>query len=160
MGSPPRVRGTVASAGSESSNLRITPACAGNRPSSSTATTIPWDHPRVCGEQGGFPTPVGLKLGSPPRVRGTVSPPAIFLNFFRITPACAGNSSDYFGITCRKRDHPRVCGEQIKRWYKSAKIKGSPPRVRGTGASRKWGLIIHRITPACAGNRQKEMSIC
>ena len=31
-GSPPRVRGTVASAGSESSNLRITPACAGNRP--------------------------------------------------------------------------------------------------------------------------------
>ena len=50
------------------------------------------------------------------------------------------------------RDHPRVCGEQpiLDRFF--AAIIGSPPRVRGTGYSKKIIYSQNRITPACAGN--------
>ena len=106
------MRGTDEIRELEDMNHRITPACAGNSRAFLGEHGISGDHPRVCGEQYTLSRPASPGSGSPPRVRGTVSPPAIFLNFFRITPACAGNSSDYFGITCRKRDHPRVCGEQ------------------------------------------------
>ena len=91
-GSPPRVRGTDEKTGMRTVDVRITPACAGNRINFLKLGLLCINHPRVCGEQEicrmGWP-PGG---GSPPRVRGTVgrgnSPPL----FFRITPACAGNS--------------------------------------------------------------------
>ena len=71
LGSPPRVRGTVASAGSGSSNLRITPACAGNRTAFPPQSGQVKDHPRVCGEQFNLPQQQTAIVGSPPRVRGT-----------------------------------------------------------------------------------------
>ncbi len=46
-----------------------------------------------------------------------------------------------------------MCGEQaiyVCRWVRD---EGSPPRVRGTGASCSPGVRSRRITPACAGNR-------
>ena len=92
LGSPPRVRGTVASAGSGSSNLRITPACAGNSWSVAGRPRCRWDHPRVCGEQ---------------RRKMEYIPPGL-----GITPACAGNSRLLPGWSISVQDHPRVCGEQ------------------------------------------------
>ena len=50
-GSPPRVRGTAPAPGLPGALIRITPACAGNRNWQGDKTEIPWDHPRVCGEQ-------------------------------------------------------------------------------------------------------------
>ena len=90
-GSPPRVRGTVKEKIEQSGYKRITPACAGNsRRSRSTASTY-WDHPRVCGEQVGLEVLGDKKIGSPPRVRGTVGTlPEVYAPR-RITPACAGN---------------------------------------------------------------------
>ena len=49
-----------------------------------------------------------------------------------ITPACAGNRSFAEGYTAESEDHPRVCGEQLKRIDEAAPPQGSPPRVRGT----------------------------
>ena len=93
LGSPPRVRGTAAAVRYPFQVIRITPACAGN----SSSTTRRWspgrDHPRVCGEQRSTMTLQTYRLGSPPRVRGTVGYGEGINQLTRITPACAGNSA-------------------------------------------------------------------
>ena len=89
--------------------------------------------PRVCGEK---PSTILVPLnflGSPPRVRGKVSGGRGRESASRITPACAGKRAAPGTARCRKKDHPRVCGEK-------------PP----DGCSHRGGC---RITPACAGKR-------
>ena len=71
LGSPPRVRGTEIQAGKGLGRDRITPACAGNRPTLAGRIVMCADHPRVCGEQLLVFTHSPLHTGSPPRVRGT-----------------------------------------------------------------------------------------
>ena len=51
LGSPPRVRGTVAFSIVPTVCLGITPACAGNRSTALAGRRLLADHPRVCGEQ-------------------------------------------------------------------------------------------------------------
>ena len=93
QGSPPRVRGTAFRFQFCRNRSRITPACAGNRSTSTARSSGPEDHPRVCGEQSHSSMIQPSALGSPPRVRGTVSSLVIPWLNRRITPACAGNSS-------------------------------------------------------------------
>ena len=52
-----------------------------------------------------------------------------------------------------KKDHPRVCGEQLAWALRARAVRGSPPRVRGTAARHSICTFHSRITPACAGNR-------
>ena len=73
-------------------------------------------------------------------------------DFFRITPACAGNRGLAAYPRGCPRDHPRVCGEQHKRRRTRMTQGGSPPRVRGTDSSGASPVSLYRITPACAGN--------
>ena len=151
-GSPPRVRGTVASAGNQSSNLRITPACAGNRTACIAEYGVWEDHPRVCGEQD-FKSNRNSKLtGSPPRVRGTGGKYPEKAAIDGITPACAGNRTACIAEYGVWEDHPRVCGEQDFKSNRNSKLTGSPPRVRGTGGKYPEKAAIDGITPACAGN--------
>ena len=70
-GSPPRVRGTDEIPRFSLICRRITPACAGNRPSYGQGGGEAEDHPRVCGEQVLAPGASLKVTGSPPRVRGT-----------------------------------------------------------------------------------------
>ena len=69
----------------------------------------------------------------------------------RITPACAGKRSVSSWAICPAWDHPRVCGEKAFFSGKFDETKGSPPRVRGKGNESAVGLVVQRITPACAG---------
>ena len=89
-GSPPRVRGKGGAAGAYPRRKRITPACAGKSLGCHFDTSIPWDHPRVCGEKALRSAPLPQPLGSPPRVRGKVMATYIQIGDRRITPACAG----------------------------------------------------------------------
>ena len=73
-------------------SIRITPACAGNRKSQAFARLLLQDHPRVCGEQSSGPHIMELRIGSPPRVRGTDDGFVDKTELVGITPACAGNS--------------------------------------------------------------------
>ena len=91
IGSPPRVRGTATRTWSLNVLRRITPACAGNRMRGRAAPQAVKDHPRVCGEQCHFWSGHEQAIGSPPRVRGTVSENSEIIIASRITPACAGN---------------------------------------------------------------------
>ena len=106
----------------------------------------------MCGEQPYMNQFQNPYQGSPPRVRGTVSKYYITAMENRITPACAGNSLRAYGAYKGKKDHPRVCGEQLL--FSSFVIPqfGSPPRVRGTELFLPLQAIPGWITPACAGN--------
>ena len=154
-GSPPRVRGTVSIASRKSYATRITPACAGNSAGRRNAGNRQRDHPRVCGEQHQFGCLAAQRLGSPPRVRGTVLSELQEPRLSGITPACAGNSPPYHCPGGRFQDHPRVCGEQPRAAAAETVLSGSPPRVRGTGAGKSVAYEGAGITPACAGNRSR-----
>ena len=70
----------------------------------------------------------------------------------RITPARAGNRNSSCWICWDKGDHPRACGEQLPRSSQWLAMKGSPPRVRGTGIDERKNKRRVGITPARAGN--------
>ena len=131
-GSPPRVRGTAARPKLSTSIVRITPACAGNSYFRFHLFCGQGDHPRVCGEQTLFRNVYALHKGSPPRVRGTGNLDYGGRSRRGITPACAGNSQMAWRSRAPRRDHPRVCGEQIYITRSCSRETGSPPRVRGT----------------------------
>ena len=69
----------------------------------------------------------------------------------RITPAYAGKSPPAKRRNPAIWDHPRVCGEKFYVDEVLPGDTGSPPRVRGKGASKKDELLALRITPAYAG---------
>ena len=70
----------------------------------------------------------------------------------RITPACAGNTGVSSAPDGDSVDHPRVCGEYSRVVLFIFNILGSPPRVRGILMGFCYFTLVHRITPACAGN--------
>jgi len=94
--------------------------------------------------------------GSPPRVRGTGSTLPKVSYGARITPACAGNSRVLMRPIAVEEDHPRVCGEQPARLIKASRRPGSPPRVRGTDPRAVGHTDGRGITPACAGNSERD----
>ena len=69
-GSPPRGRGKAPQRHRGVEGGRITPAWAGKRRSTRSATRKNWDHPRVGGEKGPNVDIRPAKMGSPPRGRG------------------------------------------------------------------------------------------
>ena len=71
-----------------------------------------------------------MNTGSPPRVREKRNTDMDFTEATGITPACAGKTHIFHGITKIIEDHPRVCGknEIFTTIFKA--ILGSPPRVR------------------------------
>ena len=130
---------------------RITPAYAGKRCRSPAFRSMPWDHPRMCGEKKKAEEMGATTKGSPPRMRGKGVGAARIGCGVGITPACAGKSRCPLGHHPRLRDHPRMCGEKTAFTSESELSAGSPPRMRG-----KVGVAAHRgevlgITPAYAG---------
>ena len=73
-GSPPHVRGQVVYGAVFSSVARITPACAGTSPVRVPSMPRYRDHPRMCGDKRYHDHRALGKIGSPPHVRGQVSP--------------------------------------------------------------------------------------
>ena len=131
---------------------RITPAHAGNTIKSVSDVILTEDHPRACGEHAlGMPE-IARAVGSPPRMRGTLT--YDIKSFFdsRITPAHAGNTALFFRECARLEDHPRACGEHYLFWPNSQNWLGSPPRMRGTLPFPVSPFRISGITPAHAGN--------
>ena len=154
QGSPPRVRGTDHIYALPYQIPRITPARAGNRSSCVIGFSKRQDHPRACGEQSDPAQKVGIRQGSPPRVRGTGLLILRAEGNAGITPARAGNRGTSRPCNSGVTDHPRACGEQDTPRLYWANAMGSPPRVRGTG-NLPWPMLHrNRITPARAGNRE------
>ena len=155
LGSPPRMRGKAIVIQRVDRLGGITPACAGKRTPLLTPRSVTWDHPRVCGEKPESGRWGEQDAGSPPRMRGKAPRFLIAKGLFRITPAYAGKSVKVNEPDCLPRDHPRVCGEKTSSNVPERKNPGSPPRVRGKGYTGSAARPAGRITPACAGKRDK-----
>ena len=129
----------------------ITPACAGKRAALCRHRIHPKDHPRMCGEKFHLRWQLCPWAGSPPRVRGKACPPRPGGPGRRITPACAGKRPWFSGLFSPTGDHPRVCGEKIRRFSSARSKRGSPPRVRGKVHQEPQAPVFAGITPAYAG---------
>ena len=131
-GSSPRARGTGQQLGRAQAFGRFIPACAGNRPARTPATSARTVHPRVRGEQASTESGSLASSGSSPRARGTAEADAIEDAMARFIPACAGNRPSCGKQPSRKPVHPRVRGEQLAQKFAEAGYNGSSPRARGT----------------------------
>ena len=92
-GSPPPMRGKAHCLRAGRLEHRITPAYAGKRIAHNLGVSYSTDHPRLCGEKGGFAFVLYPSKGSPPPMRGKVNPDEAHRNMERITPAYAGKSN-------------------------------------------------------------------
>ena len=135
--------------------VRITPACAGKTHKLHKVKLVYKDHPRVCGKNFLLFGLLYYILGSPPRVREKRPISIHFLNIRRITPACAGKTSNIATGLGVSRDHPRVCGKNLLPFCFIFMIIGSPPRVREKQRTFITTKVWGGITPACAGKTHK-----
>ena len=90
-------------------------------------------------------------VGLPPRARGRLRGLPAPVVGIGTTPACAGKTATAAWAGSRKRDYPRVRGEDGSIPRHSSTQSGLPPRARG-----RLGLGIDPMdaggtTPACAG---------
>ena len=129
-------------------------------------------HPHVCGEHSGIGFKKRSRLGSSPRMRGTLNRGKNQIFFAGLIPTYAGNTNRRFRRLVRRgliptyagntspasvratsrRAHPHVCGEHVPVTVGSPFPMGSSPRMRGTRRRphprrRGMGLI-----PTYAGN--------
>ena len=117
IGSPPRMRGKPHIGDVDKVFQRITPAHAGKTPLSFSSHSLSTDHPRACGENL-LEQPFFQRLdGSPPRMRGKLSPLSRIHPGNRITPAHAGKTQAVSGIDALSADHPRACGENLQHTF-------------------------------------------
>ena len=129
----------------------ITPACAGKSVAVGHRAAGQEDHPRVCGEKSLSNTRGSMVEGSPPRVQGKEAHLEKLQRQLGITPACAGKRGSIRKQNGTVRDHPRVCGEKVRRLARIINCNGSPPRVRGKAKRITVPSASVGITPACAG---------
>ena len=153
IGSPSRMRGKEGDELGLGQTIRITPACAGKRAGPNNSLTGNQDHPRVCGEKAITVSSAHIMRGSPPRVRGKDLGLDVPGQTVGITPACAGKRKRPKRWVRPPKDHPRVCGEKARQKLCHVANQGSPPRMRGKACDAVPGLVVRRITPACAGKR-------
>ena len=130
-GSPPPMWGKVNAISSPGRKPGITPAHAGKRSRTLLRVNAIRDHPRPCGEKGSDCTLGDGCTGSPPPMRGKETARKIGRRLYGITPAHAGKSLSIGTAQCQRRDHPRPCGEKVRRSTLRAVQLGSPPPMRG-----------------------------
>ena len=134
VGSSPHVRGARCFATVFLDGFGIIPACAGSTWSMAIGTAWDGDHPRMCGEHRISVNTVSSSAGSSPHVRGALRETRQKLQYSGIIPACAGSTFDMIEILRQIGDHPRMCGEHVRR-----------QSVR---------QLLTGIIPACAGSTQ------
>ena len=153
LGSSPHVRGTPIHGQRGYRGVGIIPACAGNTALWTGRCLAARDHPRMCGEHISSMSGKAVGAGSSPHVRGTPggggSPTG---GWFGIIPACAGNTLGSRHMVFYAWDHPRMCGEHVRKVVRRHRPAGSSPHVRGTLVPYGWRREPVGIIPACAGN--------
>ena len=123
------MRGTLPDDWRGNASVGIIPAYAGNTCRWRRRSPPGRDHPRVCGEHQHVRYILAVRLGSSPRMRGTLPSRTIssrgssprmrgtpivdseVVYELGIIPAYAGNTIYRNATSISKRDHPRVCGE-------------------------------------------------
>ena len=133
-GSPPHTRGKASCIGQPDVPAGITPAYAGKRRPGAYSGPRSSDHPHTRGEKQNKVRPGIYFKGSPPHLRGKVALVDGVVTAGRITPAHAGKRFLLPSRCALPRDHPRACGEKVRRRGMKAFFEGSPPHMRGKAA--------------------------
>ena len=132
QGSSPHARGRLLAQVAGMNWERITPpACAGKTSTAEKYTFFCTDHPRMRGEDWVYRISGSCPTGSPPHARGRRDWGAPVREQERITPACAGKTSDHSTEDDSQEDHPRVRGEDCVPAIITPFLRGSPPHARG-----------------------------
>ncbi len=153
-GSSPRLRGTAAQWLAYQAVQRFIPAPAGNGELALVSMAMATVHPRACGERRDKLVEYQSECGSSPRLRGTATATRSALARRRFIPAPAGNGIPERLKAAVRAVHPRACGERQLRRQVGNAIRGSSPRLRGTGQSQQRLQGRRRFIPAPAGNGQ------
>ena len=158
LGSPPPMRGKAARFLQFLPPAGITPAYAGKSGVLSGVLYAFEDHPRLCGEKVEKKGIRESRAGSPPPMRGKDNRTHDTERSIRITPAYAGKRHRRRTNVQQDQDHPRLCGEKEQRAARISETLGSPPPMRGKGASWKCLIDCKGITPAYAGKRTESLN--
>ena len=150
-GSPPHARGRRDREAGDVDVRGITPACAGKTGLILHTEIGGKDHPRMRGEDRPSRAKEIKLIGSPPHARGRLKTTDAKEASGRITPACAGKTSRTVRMGRRRRDHPRMRGEDVSRKTQVPPHQGSPPHARGRQVTQRPANVSWGITPACAG---------
>ena len=151
-GSPPHTRGILKDSPRSYTPMGITPAHAGNTCRRWFLGRTTKDHPRTRGEYILWRRAGPSLSGSPPHTRGILNGTYMKIGKIGITPAHAGNTSDFRSALRTCRDHPRTRGEYSSLYMVTRCKTGSPPHTRGIPVVRQAVNVAHGITPAHAGN--------
>ena len=152
LGSSPRMRGTLGELVSDCLRMGIIPAHAGNTEIDDLVKSLFGDHPRACGEHWPTISAWPSTRGSSPRMRGTLQRKHALADMAGIIPAHAGNTYGEPHHDLAGGDHPRACGEHESQAWRSCRLEGSSPRMRGTRPTFSHGRAAGGIIPAHAGN--------
>ena len=130
---------------------RIIPAGAGLTWRGQRLLQSPRDHPRGCGAHLEWRVIVMKRVGSSPRVRGSLDEMPDGEEKRGIIPAGAGLTGPVRAQCTMQWDHPRGCGAHVITCSFSQRMLGSSPRVRGS-LNRCLDIFRHPgIIPAGAG---------
>ena len=136
LGSSPRVRGSLRTAGKHAHVSGIIPAGAGLTRCAFRTGARSWAHPRGCGAHSTAFSITGMTslriVGSSPRVRGSHADRLEATDDTGIIPAGAGLTSSGYTAYREGRDHPRGCGAHRGQLSARLPCRGSSPRVRGS----------------------------
>ncbi len=151
-GSSPRLRGTPYDPHRDTVERRFIPAPAGNTICPRRPFCHRPVHPRACGEHMRQEQNAMARLGSSPRLRGTLCKVGKKSIKNRFIPAPAGNTFANPVIIFVYPVHPRACGEHKTLSQRENGASGSSPRLRGTRKELQTGQLPGRFIPAPAGN--------
>ena len=152
-GSSPRVRGKHGALDGARLGARLIRARAGKtQPLQVRGDPAP-AHPRACGENEGGAIELATTAGSSPRVRGKQGTAATNSSKSGLIPARAGKTLGACARGCRRRAHPRACGENP--WAPArARAPGwlIPARAGKTGRPSRCGSGTAAHPRACGEN--------
>ena len=109
------------------------------------------EHPRVCGENTGMMCISSRAIGTSPRMRGKLSEIYPRQKNQRNIPAYAGKTPAHPCYRPGRREHPRVCGENMRLFSGSDGTNGTSPRMRGKPTRPSNQSDPTRNIPAYAG---------
>ena len=134
------------------SEIRISPAHAGNTSCGWSTRRSSRDQPRTCGEYRICSRLIGAPDGSAPHMRGILATAGFRGLLWGISPAHAGNTDTVRSPSRSARDQPRTCGEYAVAAFSTLFHGGSAPHMRGILTLAGEERLPARISPAHAGN--------
>ena len=109
-------------------------------------------HPHACGELIPAEYPDINRIGSSPRLWGTLTVLILAFTISRFIPTPVGNSPPYASSVCVMEVHPHACGELFVHLCEFVGHVGSSPRLWGTQDTRTQAHKPLRFIPTPVGN--------